>query len=90
MPYSSKQFSYSKEDREFATESSTLDIGAAQSLPRMIAIESDKTKSVAHFTYSGVTRDEEGDVQFWTYYPTVETVRKNPGLNAHKLIVFND
>jgi hypothetical protein len=54
------------------------------------AMKSDKTGDVVMYAMNSVKRDEEGDIQYWTYHPTTESQQKVPGCRGTMVIVFND
>jgi len=48
-----------------------------------------KTGEYATF-YLADTRQSEGDILYWTFLPTTETVRKIPALKGYRVEIFND
>ena len=51
---------------------------------------SQKTKVSIPFYLDNIQRDAEHDIKFWEFLPCSEAVRRNPGLEGVKVIVFND
>lgn len=45
---------------------------------------------LAVFQYHRVDKDAEGDVQFWEFIPTTDTLRTSPRLTGYVVTVFND
>ena len=54
------------------------------------AIKSDKTGNVITFSMVDVKRDDEGELQYWTYAATADCIRKYPECRKIQIIIFND
>jgi len=93
--FSSKQFTWDNMNKVGIAEDSSLghvrpmrlysdsaDIG--------IAIRSAKTGEVGRWYYFGVKNDQEGELVYWIYRPTIETARQFPHLANTLLHILND
>jgi len=93
--FSSEQFAYIKgEFPEFVAEISDFEYGALfeplQDHGVGFKMVSERTGVIATFYFVNEKRDGEGDIMFWTFRPTLESVRQNPGLSRVCVVVFND
>jgi hypothetical protein len=95
IEFSSNQFTYNAADRTFTSEASDLDNRHLQRIyddacDVGFAIKSDKTGEVVTYVMNSVKKDEEGDVEYWTYHPALESQRKIPSCRDTMVMVFND
>ena len=54
------------------------------------AVKSSKTGDVVTYAMSHVEKDAEGELLYWRYEPTSESVRKYPFCRGSMIMVFND
>lgn len=54
------------------------------------ALRSHKTDGISHWTLVTERRDRDNDVIDWEFKPLPEFIRKQPGLDGYRIIVFND
>lgn len=78
------------ETKNFHAEASVLEHeGWTPSLHR-IEIYNPMTCHSATFIRASVTKDNEGDVNFWTYRPHPQSVAQFPKLRNYTLTIWND
>jgi len=95
IEFSSNQFTYNAADKTFTSEASDLDNRHLQQIYNDacdvgFAMKSDKTGEVVTYVMNSVKKDEEGDVEYWTYHPALESQRKIPSCRDTMVMVFND
>lgn len=79
---------FSKHERKLTAEASTLEANGAACWRSDMRIQGNA--GIAEFELFSQKRDSEGDVQYWRFTPTRETVRTFPKLEGWSVIVFND
>jgi hypothetical protein len=94
-PFDSNQFSYDKSDKTLIAEASDLNDRHLQQIYNDacdvgLAIRSAKTGKIVTYHMTNEHKDNEGDIQFWDYEPTTESIRRVPECLGSKLKVFND
>ena len=92
--YSSDDFFWDKIGSMFKSDVSDTPAVLRQmyndSLDLGFAMESAKTGKIVYFTLATAERDREGDMEFWTFVPTDQSVFENQLLNGVKVVVYND
>jgi hypothetical protein len=92
--YSSDDFFWDKIGRLFKSDVSDTPAVLRQlyndSMDLGFAMHSVKTGNIVYFSLATAQRDREGDMEFWSFEPTPNSVKANPGLADIKVIVFND
>jgi len=86
---STKDVSYSKQDKLFVTEASTVDKGVQSFWYEGIALLSHQTGAVAEFTISHSIK-REGEIMLWVLKPNDTTLQMFPSLENHLIHVLND
>jgi len=93
--FNTKQFVYTCGQKTFSQEISTLNRSEIYSRIYQDAADlgftmvSDKT-GIESVWYLNRTKEHDGDLEFWEFNPTPETLKKIPALRGHKVIIFND
>lgn len=91
---SSENFTYSASTKTFYAEISMVPEVLRQlyldSMDCGFVMESAKTGTVVAFVVTSISRDEEGDIDFWEFTPPSLEVNKRPALYGVKVRVFND
>lgn len=87
--FSTKLFTHNAEDKTFTAEASTLQIDGV--LP-FINLKSAKTGQEVTFSLHATqrSRDEDNEIEAWTYVLWAMTADKFPGLTGYKVVIFND
>ena len=88
MPCSTSQFSYSKKDKSFVTELSSL--GPNVFSPLGLVLVSDRTQVATLWQIRKELRSSENEIQGWELQPSPETLKKVPGVAGHTVTIFND
>lgn len=84
-----KDITWNAQKRLASVEASSL---FGHKLPPSFNAWNKQTNKAASFvqTPSDTERDRDGDVVFWVYRPTVDTLLRHPNLVNWKVLVYND
>lgn len=95
QPFDSKQFSYNSSDKTLTAEASDLNNKHLQQIYNDacdvgFAIRSNKTGKVVTYYMTHEEKDNEGDIKWWIYEPTPESLRRVNECLGTKVMIFND
>lgn len=91
--FDSKEFTWSKETRTLVSEVSSTPQILRQlwedSFDLGFGILSHRTGHTAYFTLQEQVKNEDGDTVKWVFIPTLDSLRKQPGLSGVLVNVYN-
>jgi hypothetical protein len=95
VPYSTQLFTLNVAKKFFVSEASDLDFCTSlfydnNEICRGIKLYSEKTKNITQWKLTKTEQDNEGDILFWEFTPTEETVKQFCKLKGFKTTIFND
>ncbi len=93
--HSSNAFSFDWASQTFVADASSLNNTFYGNIYNDAAdvgfgIISEKTGELAVFYLDKLCQNQEGEVLFWSFKPTTETIKKFPQLNRIIAVVYND
>jgi len=96
VTYGTELFTLNLVEKFFVAEASDLDFCANlfydnnNKICRGIKLCSEKTKNVTQWKLTYTEQDNEGDILFWEFTPTEETVKQFCKLKGFKTTIIND
>ena len=92
--FSTEVFTWVKEEKQFVCKASDLGIKAGENPVRPDAqpglqLESSRTGVIVTY-YLWSVKEEEGDLLWWEFKPTRESVRRTPAAQGTTVRIYND